>query len=58
MNFDRYIWAINPLNGYEVTVFDKDTFMSRIYGRHLRPEAWDRGPEKWRVSDKALRWAL
>ncbi|KAL4788852.1 hypothetical protein BDV19DRAFT_61961 [Aspergillus venezuelensis] len=54
--FDRYTFAINPMDGYKVTVFKKDLFVTGIDGRHLRPEAWNMGPERWRVSDKALRW--
>ncbi|KAL4961688.1 uncharacterized protein BDV14DRAFT_203576 [Aspergillus stella-maris] len=54
--FDRYTFAINPMDGYKVTVFKKDLFVTGIDGRHLRPEAWNRGLERWRVSDKALRW--
>lgn len=69
--FDRYTFAINPMvsysqpwgictnrkqDDYKVTVFKKDLFVTGIDGRHLRPEAWNRGPETWRVSDKALRW--
>ncbi|KAL4876173.1 HNH endonuclease-domain-containing protein [Aspergillus karnatakaensis] len=56
--FDRYSFAINPQDGYKVTVFKKDTFIGGIDGRALREEAWGtgRGSEQWRVSDGALLW--
>ncbi|KAL4907235.1 HNH endonuclease-domain-containing protein [Aspergillus multicolor] len=54
--FDQYSFAINPQDGYKVTVFKKDTFVGGLDGRTLREEAWSKGPEKLRVSDGALLW--
>ncbi|KAL2833488.1 hypothetical protein BJY01DRAFT_93298 [Aspergillus pseudoustus] len=55
--FDVYEWAIDPRDGYKVTVFHQKETILPIDGRSLSEKSrCQGGPAEWRVSDNALRW--
>ncbi|CEL04233.1 hypothetical protein ASPCAL05364 [Aspergillus calidoustus] len=54
--FDFYEWAINPMDGYKITVFHKQDTLVPIDGKVLSGKSRSQGLEDWRISDAALRW--
>ncbi|KAL2789165.1 hypothetical protein BJX66DRAFT_339593 [Aspergillus keveii] len=54
--FDLYEWAINPQDGYKITVFYKQDTLVPIDGKFLSERPRSHGSEDSRVSGDGLRW--